>query len=86
MLKVKEGGNVTVMKGEDPLFRVHQSGTHGQEGASITVFEKMKNPNTNQYFYHPSPKVQPFSSDSYWKLRQAEKKRFGYYLKTRGGR
>ncbi|MDO5315337.1 MAG: RHS repeat-associated core domain-containing protein [bacterium] len=86
LLKVKEGGNVTVMKGEAPVFRVHQPGTHGQEGASITVFEKMKNPNTNQYFYHPSHKVQSFSNDSFWKLRQAEKKRFGYYLKTRGGR
>jgi len=86
LLRIKEGGNVTVMKGENPIFRVHQPGTHGQEGSSITVFEKMKNPNTNQYFYHPSNKVQPFSNDSYWKLRQAEKKRFGYYLKTRGGR
>jgi len=86
MLKVKEGGNVTVMKGEDPLFRVHQPRTHGQENASITIFEKMKNPNTNTYFNHPSHKVQPFSHESYWKLKQAEKRRFGYYLKTKGGR
>ena len=86
LLKEKKGGNVTVMKGETPVFRVHQPGTHGQENASITVFEKMKNPITKQPFNHPSQKVQPFSYDSYWKLKQAEKNRFGYYLKTKGRR
>ena len=86
LLKETKGGNVTVMKGESPVFRVHQPGTHGQENASITVFEKMTNPITKQSFNHPYQKVQPFSYDSYWKLKQAEKNRFGYYLKTKGGR
>jgi len=84
-LKNTHGGNVTVMKNGQPVFRVHQPGTHGNTGSTITKFSQHTNPQ-GVSFPRPDPKVSPFDQSSFDILNQAISGKGGYSIITKGGR
>lgn len=84
-LRKQHGGNVTVMKDGQPIFRVHQPGTHGNMGSTVTRFSQHTNPQ-GVSFPRPDPKVSPFDENFFDKLNQAINGKGGYSIKTRGGR
>ena len=85
-LKGQYGGNVTVMQEGNPVFRVHQPGTHGNTNATLTEFSTHTNPQTGAPFLRPNPKVSAFDEGKLNILEQASKGQGGYSIKTKGGR
>jgi hypothetical protein len=84
-LRKQYGGNVTVMKDGQPIFRVHQPGTHGNAGSTITKFSQHTSPQ-GVSFPRPDPKVTPFDQGSFDILNQAINGKGGYSIITKGGR
>ena len=78
------GGNVTVMKNGNPVFRVHQPGTHGNVHSTLTKFRQGVNPNNGRVFNIPSKKVIAFTSDDLNILKKAINNSDGYSITTRG--
>ena len=85
-LKLKYGGNVTVMKNGRPVFRVHAGGTHGSKHATITTFRQRTNPHSGRQFNQPSKKVTAFDKETFGILEKAEHGQGGYSIKTKGSR
>lgn len=84
--KQLHGGNVTVTRNGQDLFRVHQSGTHGSAKATVTNFQNnskgILNPNTGKSYKNAVHGSMTRSHVN--KLYKALTGQGGYSIRTRG--
>ncbi len=83
--KKKYGGNVTVMKGADPLFRVHQPGQKKQENATYNNMIINIDPNGNTRDGYER-NYRNFSDQQVYMLLYGINGVNGYSVRTKGGR